>query len=230
MQHDGAAAHGQRLFHAVGHHQRGALFFLDDLPRQVEHEGAGLRVQRRRVLVEQQDFRGLQGRHQQADRLSLTAGEQPHLVLQAVFQPQFEPRQVFSVGLLAPLVQCRSQAASPTPGIGQGQVFLDGQELAGAGQRILEHPGHHRCPGGRIQPRHILTINANMSRTDGNLAGQGVEQRRLAGTVAADDGDELALGDLQIDTAKGVGFQRRADAKPHMNLLHANHVAGLRRR
>jgi hypothetical protein len=51
------------------------------------------------VLVQQQDARGLQRRHQQAHGLALAAREQADAVGQAVFQAQAQRGQAFAVQL-----------------------------------------------------------------------------------------------------------------------------------
>ncbi len=64
-----------------------------DAAGQLQHEIGGARVERGGVLVQQQDARGLQRRHQQADRLALAAREQADAVGQPVFQPQAQRGQ-----------------------------------------------------------------------------------------------------------------------------------------
>src|SRR5699024_11565681 len=63
-------------------HQRGQPVVLDDLLRQRRHQRRPLRIERRGVLVQQQDPRLGESGHEQTQRLTLTAGEQPDLRLQ----------------------------------------------------------------------------------------------------------------------------------------------------
>ncbi|KAG1165630.1 hypothetical protein G6F35_018674 [Rhizopus arrhizus] len=100
MQHDRAVAHVQRLAHAVGNHHGGQLVLCDDAGRQLQHEVRRARVERRGVLVQQQDARRLQGRHQQADRLALAARQETDAVGKAVFQPQAQGGQAFAETVL----------------------------------------------------------------------------------------------------------------------------------
>ncbi len=64
VQHHGAVAHVERLAHAVRDHHGGQLAFGHDARRQLQHEVGGARVERGGVLVQQQDARRLQRRHQ----------------------------------------------------------------------------------------------------------------------------------------------------------------------
>src|SRR6266850_288488 len=53
MQHDRARAHGERVAHAVRHHQGRQAMLGNDALREVEHEARRARIERRDVLVEQ---------------------------------------------------------------------------------------------------------------------------------------------------------------------------------
>src|SRR5690606_37276972 len=62
------------------------------------------------------------------------------------------------------------------------------------------------------------------------VAGENDEQRRLAGTVRADDGDELALLDGEADAIKRLLLQRRALAENDLDIGNGNHQAAPPRR
>ena len=79
MHHDEPVAHGEGLLHVVGHHEGGQGTALHHLGGQAGDERGPLGVQRRRVLVQQEDRRVIEGGHDEAERLTLTAGEQPNL-------------------------------------------------------------------------------------------------------------------------------------------------------
>ena len=90
VQHHDAVAVIERLAHRVGDHQGRQLLLVDDLLRQREDELRGLRVERRSVLVEEQDLHRLQRRHQKAHRLSLSSGQKPHAVAEPVLEAKAE--------------------------------------------------------------------------------------------------------------------------------------------
>ena len=66
---------GNGVFHVVCDHQRGQPVLLHDAVRQVKHLGCRARVERGGMLVEKQQLRLLQRRHQECQRLTLAAGE-----------------------------------------------------------------------------------------------------------------------------------------------------------
>ena len=56
VHHDQAVAVGDGVAHVVRDHQRRQMILMDDLIRQFEHLGRRLGVERRRVLVEEQQL------------------------------------------------------------------------------------------------------------------------------------------------------------------------------
>ena len=79
VHHDEAVAMHDGVFHVVGNHHGGELILAHDAVRQLEHLGRRRGVERRGVLVEQEQLRLLQGGHEQRQRLALAAGEQADL-------------------------------------------------------------------------------------------------------------------------------------------------------
>src|SRR5262249_36803098 len=57
--------------------------------------------------------------------------------------------------------------------------------------------------------RDVRTVQPNRAAVDEKSAGNGSEQRRLSGSIRADDDDERSLVDGQVDAAKGAHFVRR---------------------
>ena len=76
----------------------------------VRHERRALRVERRRVLVEQQNARLGESGHEQRQRLPLSAGEQPDLRREPVLEAELKRRQLLAEALAAGL---RDSAPSP---------------------------------------------------------------------------------------------------------------------
>ena len=74
--------------HIVGDHQRGQVVLPDQAVGDVHDPLGRLGIQRRGVLVQQQQLGLLQGGHQQRQRLTLSAGEGAYLGGQAVLQTQ----------------------------------------------------------------------------------------------------------------------------------------------
>mgnify|MGYP000982727252 CR=1 FL=1 len=76
------------IAHIVGDHQRGQVVLPDQAVRDIHDPLGRLGIQRRGVLVQQQQLGLLQGGHQQRQRLTLSAGEGAYLGGQAVLQTQ----------------------------------------------------------------------------------------------------------------------------------------------
>ncbi|GEM_PF-4533679 len=225
MQHHRAVAHVQRLAHAVGDHHGGQLILGDDAGRQLQHEVSRARVQRRSVLVQQQDARRLQGCHQQADRLALAAGQEADAVGQPVFQPQAQGGQAFAETVLHRCLDRPTVATARAAHLRQRHVLFDGQVFAGAGHRVLEHAGH--APGARPDglARDVHAIDVDPARIHGQVARHGVQKRGLAGAVGADDSHELARRNIQRHAAQCAGFDGRAGVESNFEIFSGQHFS-----
>ena len=214
--------------HAVGDHHGGELGLGDDARRQLQHEVGRARVERGGVLVQQQDARRLQRRHQQAHGLALAAREQADAVGQAVFQAQAQDGQALAEVVAHLGLDGAAQAAEGAAALGQGHVFLDGQVLAGARHGVLEDAGHALGAGPHGQARHVLAGDLDAALVHGQVARDGVQEGGLAGAVRADDGDELAVGNVQRHAAQRPRFDGRAGVEGDFELLCAQHECNLR--
>src|SRR5439155_1210679 len=111
-------------------------------------------------------------------------------------------------GLAAPLREPRKQlesarAVGGDPGVGPGvgshrEIFLDAQ--------LGEHPaslGHHDEPGPGARERgdsgEITAAEPYRPRSNRRKPGDGAQRRGLARAVGADQADEFARGDFEID-------------------------------
>ena len=90
VHHNQPVADGNGVLHIVGNHNGSQVISGHDLLRQIQHLLGGLRIQRCRVLIQQQHLGLLQSGHQQGHCLALTAAEQAHLGGQAGIQPQIQ--------------------------------------------------------------------------------------------------------------------------------------------
>jgi hypothetical protein len=78
-------------------------------------------------------------------------------------------------------------------------------------QQQLVH-GARRVVGGADELMHHadLAVDADRSRGGGQVAGDQLEQGRLAGTVGADDGDPVAVAHLEADIAEELVAARQS--------------------
>ncbi len=64
-----------------------------------------------------------------------------------------------------------------------------------------------------------VVADRHLACTRQDIAGENAEQRRLAGTVGADDGNEGAFLDRQVDAVQRLLLQRRCLAEDDLDIL-----------
>ena len=120
----------------------------------------------------------------------------------------------------ATLGQAGEQAVDGVDGPGPGtagdlQVLVDreGREDAPALGDVAETgPGHRRGPGvGHIEP-----AEANGAGPGRDHAHDGLQQRGLPGAVATDDGEDLAVADVEVDAAQHGARAVAGDQPVHL--------------
>src|SRR5699024_1165370 len=141
---------------------------------------------------------------------ALPAREQPDPGLETVLEaevegPQLLPEPVPARGGDSPAQ--RPRLAAPQ---GEGEVLLDRQVRGRAGERVLEHPAEEAGPLVLLEPVDARAVDLDGAGVDRQPAGDRVEQGGLAGAVRADDGDEVALGQVQAQIDQGTPLVDRA--------------------
>src|SRR5262249_59735893 len=142
------------------------------------------RCEAQRGLVEENELRPRHYRAAEREHLLLPAGERARLLALALL----EPREVLEhvLGVLFHAATSRVGA--------EAEVLPDG--------KLVERPppfGHVRDAGacGSVGPARKLRAVEEDVPGPAHGARDGTQRRRLAGAVRAEDGDELALADLQ---------------------------------
>ena len=93
------------------------------------------RIERCRVLVEQKKLGLCYRCHQERQRLALTAGQKPHRLPQAVFQPHIQLAQLFAEIFAVTAADLPQPAAASG---GKRQIFFDRHARRAAAHRILK--------------------------------------------------------------------------------------------
>ena len=119
MHHDEPIAVGNGVLHVVGDHHSGQLLISDDAVGGVQHLLRCFGIQRRCMLVQQQQLGLAQGGHEQGQCLTLAAGEQTDLGGQTVFQTQIQLLQQLPIVFPFRLGDAPFQAAARTTAGGQ---------------------------------------------------------------------------------------------------------------
>ena len=213
--------------HVVGDHQGGQVVLFNDAVRGVQYLGGSLGVQSRRVLVQKQQLGLNEGGHQQRQCLALAAGQEAHLAGEPVLQPQVQDLQPLNVLLPLCLGDACPQGAALAPAGGQCQIFLDLHGGGSAQHGVLEHPADVFGP---LVLRHVGQVHA----ADGNAAGvhrphagHGIEQGGLTGAVAADDGDKVAVVQMQGKAPQGGLFVDGAGVEGFPDVFDLKHLRHL---
>ena len=210
VQDDPAGAHHQQavavadgVLHIMGDHQGGKVVLCHDLVGEGEHLGGGLGVESRGVLVQQQELGPLQGGHQKGQRLTLAAGEEAHLGGEPVLKAQIQGLE--QLPILLPLLL--GNAPPETPGLapagGESQVLLDLHGGGGSLHGVLEDPADEGRPLELRQAADILPADGDAAAVHGKRPGDGVQQGGFARAVAADDGDEVPLLQMEAEVVEG---------------------------
>ena len=175
------------------------------------------------MLVEKENARLGERRHDQRQRLALPAGKERHAVLEPVFEAEPEPGEPVAEERPPLLGQRMGEAAHGAAGSGDGEVLLDGELAAAPGERVLEDPRHARRAPRRRLAGDIGLVDDDPPGARRDVAGDGAEEGRLAGPVRADDADEFAGLDRQRQVVQRLLLERRPLAEGDGQVLDADH-------
>ena len=198
------------------------VLLYDPLGR-LQHLGRSLGVKRRGVLVQKQQLRLLQSRHQQRQRLTLAAGQQTDLGGHPVFQSQIKNPQLLLIELPVRLGDAGPKGSGLAPACRQRKVFLDLHSRGSAHHGVLKHPADVLCPLILRQGGHIHAVNEDFTGVHLKHSGDGVEHGALARAVAADDGDEIALVHGQIQTVQRHLLVHRSGVEGLADIFQLQH-------
>ena len=98
-----------------------------------------------------------------------------------------------------PLDICRIGGAPEQPAAVADRV-QDGRE--NIERDLLRHQADDP-PGGAIVAHDVMAVDENPARSHRHRAADDADQRRLAGAVRAEEGENLAFGDLEVDRVAG---------------------------
>ena len=159
VHHDEAVPDRDGVPHIMRDHQRRELVLLDDLPRKLQNLRSGLRIQSRRVLVKEQQFRPLQRRHKEGECLPLSPGEKLHLRPHPALESELEPAQRLPVELSLLLLHGPAESSPLPPPIGEGEILLDLHIPRGPLHRVLKYSSDIFRPPVLRHPRDIRPVD-----------------------------------------------------------------------
>ena len=190
------------LLHRVGHHQRRRTRLGDEPRRQADHELGASRVERRGVLVEQKHLGIRERRHQQRDRLPLSAREEADRIVEPVLEPEPDLRQ--EVAPLRPFRTAKQRRQRPCAAAlrRQRQVLRDGQLRRGAREGILEDPAHQMRPPMLRPAGHVDAVDEHATRIEFERSRDRTLKRALARAVGSDHHRERTGLECEVDARK----------------------------
>ena len=186
--HDGEAArHGHRLLLVVRHHDEGEAKLLLQAHQLEARALAQLAVERGQRLVEQQELGPLDQRAGQRHALALAARELRRPAFAVVGQRTWSSASATRVAISAARQALAAQAVADV-----GRHVHVREEGVG-----LEH--HVDRPAVRRHAGHVLAVDQDAARVGRLEARDHAQQRGLAAARAAQEGEQLAAPDVEID-------------------------------
>src|SRR6478735_1709595 len=193
VDHDDPPGERVGLLEVVRREHDGAAGLRVQPPDQLLEVGAVLRVEARGRLVEEEHPREVHQTHRNVEAPTLAAGEGGHLAVDDRGQ-----------------VELLDELGRPAAGVGAGQAV----RAALADQLVaaeLAVPGAVALPDEADRPAHVALCGDDVVAGDARRARRGCDQRgqhaqggRLACAVGSEEGDELALPDLEVEAGDGL--------------------------
>ena len=227
VHHDQTVAQTDSVIHVVRNHERGQMVFVDNLLGQVEHLRGRLGVEGRRVLVEQQQARLGERGHQQGECLALAAREQADLGVEARVQTEVQALEQLNVLVLLGLGDAPRKTATMAAALGEGQVFGNLHVGCGAAHGVLEHTAQVLGALRLAQTRDVGAVELDNTRIERIHAGDHVEQRGLAGAVAANHGYKVAIIQGKVDAGECALLGDGALVKGLLDVRELKHLPHL---
>ena len=178
------------------------------------------------VLVQQQQLGGDQGGHQQGEGLPLSAGQQPHRLAHPVLQPHAQQLQPLGEELLVLSADAaQGGGALRRAEVGQSQVLLDGEGGGGAPEGVLEQPPDDPAAPVVGHESHVPAPQGDGAGVHGEAARHGVEQGGFPRPVGANDGGEVAGGQMEGEAVQGRLFVDGAGIEGLGDVVHPQHIS-----
>ena len=204
VHHDEAVAQADGIVHIVRDHQRGEIVLGDDLFGEIEDLGCSFGVKRCGVLVKQQQLGLCEGGHQQGEGLTLSARKQTDLSFHARIEAQVELLKECRELSFFLLGDAPGKTAMQAAALGECQVLDDLHVGGSATHRVLEHAAQVLGALGFGHARNVFTVELDYARVERIYTGDHIEQRGLAGAVATNHSNKVAVVKDKVNTGEGA--------------------------
>ena len=227
VHHDQTVAQTDGVVHVVRDHERGQVVLVDDFLGQVEHLRGRLGVEGRSVLVEQQQARPGERGHQQGECLALATREQADLGVETRVQTKVQALEQLNVLIFLGLGDAPRKAATLAATLGEGQVLGNLHVGSGTAHGVLKHAAQVLGALRLAQARDVGAVELDNARIERVHAGDHVEQRGLAGAVAADHGYKVAVIQGEVDAGERALLGDGALVKGLLDMRELKHLPHL---
>ena len=223
VEHHDVVAHAHHEVHVVLDEQHRHPPVVGQSPHEASQLGSLEVAETGSRLVEQQDARLRRDRTGDRQQAAFAIGEVLHLAQQIALEVELaDGRHDLARQRRSHRVHKIAEEGEPVARVGRGAEVVEHGEVLEQLER-LERPAHPGpSPPGGAQPEHFLTLESNAASCGPGEPGDGVDHRRLAGAVRADEADDAPGRDAERHVLHG-----HDTAVPHPQSLH---LEGLRRR
>ena len=211
----------------MGDHKGGDPVLRYHLPGDPQHLFGGAGVQGGGVLVQQEELGLDQAGHQQGECLALAAREQADLGVEARVQTEVQALEQLNVLVLLGLGDAPRKTATLAAALGEGQVFGNLHVGCGAAHGVLEHTAQVLGALRLAQTRDVGAVELNNTRIKRIHAGDHIEQRGLAGAVAANHGYKVAIVEGEVDAGERALLGDGALVKGLLDVRELKHLPHL---
>ena len=172
------------------------------LPDELEHLRGLAHAERGRRLVEDHELGVPERRARDRDGLSLAAGQRAHAAAQAVDRRDLEVAHAVARVFLHLMLGEDPHRVRQRPRLGELAAEIevrDDVEVVAQRQVLVDGLDPEPVGVARVADRHLAALEAVAPAVGRLRAGDGLDQRGLAGAVVAHQRDDLARVDLEVD-------------------------------
>ena len=175
------------------------------------------------MLIQDKEFNGGHGGHEQRHGLALAAGEDAYLDIHFILQAKAKGAQGFAVGFHPLPVGSRTEVKCLAFIISKGHVFQDCHGWAGAHGRILIDASDAALTLVFRHPGDVFPANDDLAVVQRDASADDIEHGSLARAIAAHHGDKLMVPDSKAEILEQAHFIDRTGIVVFIDVFQFKH-------